>query len=309
MNTQELVSVIVPTYNRAHILARAINSVLKQSYQNIELIIVDDYSKDNTFEIVNNYLDEDKRIIYIKNKKNIGAACSRNVGIEHSRGVFLSFLDSDCEYLPEKIEKEIGLMHTLEPPPAVIYSNMWREQKDTETVLSLNIKAKLLTPVDIFNCKYHFLDPTAWFCRSDIIKKLEGFDKNMYTYDDIDLLMRIILSGGGIYFFNKPLSIKHSVAGISDISFRTVISKENFLRKHLSVLKKHKKFISKLYNHLGKDLFKLGNFKKSRNYFWQAFLSYPTKIEYLFKCINLSLKIQYRTKMNMNSEEVVHESN
>jgi len=294
MNTQELVSVILPTYNRAHILSRAIESVLRQSYQNIELIIIDDCSNDNTNEIVNSYLNKDKRLFYIRNERNAGAAYSRNVGIEYSRGIFLMFLDSDCEYLPEKIEKAIALMYALEPSPDVIYSNMWREQKDAETVLSSNIKDKLLTPEDIFNCKYHFLNPTAWFCRSGIIKKLGGFDKNIYSYDDIDLLIRVILSGGRIYFFNRPLSIKHSAAGISDISFRTVVSKENFLRKHFSEIKKYKRFISKLYYNLGKDLFRLGDFKKGKKYFWRAFISNPIKIEYLFKCICLSLKNQDR---------------
>jgi glycosyltransferase involved in cell wall biosynthesis len=294
MNKQDLVSIIIPTYNRAHLLSRAIESCLKQSYQNIEVIIVDDCSSDNTYEIVNNYLNKirDKRIIYIKNNKNEGAAYTRNIGIGHSGGNFLMFLDSDCEYLPEKVDEEITLMHSLDFACSIIYSNLWRERKDAETILSLKIKSKLLIPEDIFSCKYYFLDPTTWFCRSDTIKKLNGFDRDCYSYDDIDLLIRAILNGEGIYFYNKPLSIKHKTEGISDVSFKSVLAKEIFLNKHFLRIKKYKKYLSKLYSHIGKDLFKLGDFKKAKDYFWQAFLSEPFKIEYFFKSLSLNFKSQ-----------------
>ena len=290
MDRQDLVSIIIPTYNRAHLLPRALESCLKQSYQNIELIIVDDCSSDNTSAVVNSYLASHKQISYIKKKKNEGAAFTRNIGIEYSRGTFLMFLDSDCEYLPEKVDEETALMHSLGSACSIIYSNLWKEKIGAETSVSLKIKNKLLTPADIFSCKYYFLDPTSWFCKSVAIKKLHGFDRDCYNYDDIDLLTRAIFSNEGIYFYNKPLSIKHKEKGISDISFTSVLAREVFLTKHFSKIRKYKRYLSKLYSHLGKDLFKLGDFKRAKYYFRQAFLINPLKIEYLYKIFSVILK-------------------
>ncbi len=96
MNAESLVSVIIPTYNRAHTISRAIDSVLNQTYKNIELIIVDDASIDNTIEIIKNI--NDKRIISIIHDKNKGISAARNTGIRLSKGKYVAFLDSDDEW-------------------------------------------------------------------------------------------------------------------------------------------------------------------------------------------------------------------
>jgi len=303
MDNQALVSIIIPTCNRAQMLSRAIDSALRQTYQNIEIIIVDDCSRDNTYEIVHNYLNKDKRIVYFRNEENRGAAYSRNVGIERSQGSFLAFLDDDCEYLPEKIEEEINLMHSLALTPSIIYSNMWIEKENTTTPLSLNIKNKLLAPKDIFCCRYSFLEPTSWLCKENIIKRMNGFDINAYCYDDMDLLTRIILSGEKIYFLNKPLSIRHKVNGISDISLKQIKAKEYFLEKHFLKIKKYKKYFSRFYYRLGKDLFKLGDFKMAKEYFWKAFLLSPFKIEYFFKSIYPNFKNSRRKSLFAKLED------
>jgi glycosyltransferase involved in cell wall biosynthesis len=105
-----MVSVIVPTYNREKTILRAINSILKQTYKDIEIIIIDDYSNDNTQEVVKS-LNNDK-IKYIKQDKNRGACAARNIGIKLAKGEYIAFLDSDDEWLPEKIEKQIKFLKT-----------------------------------------------------------------------------------------------------------------------------------------------------------------------------------------------------
>ncbi len=92
-------SVILPTYNRAHLLSRAIHSVLAQTFQDFELLIVDDASPDNTQEVVQAF--EDERISYIRREQNGGASATRNTGIKHAKGIYISFLDDDDEYLPD----------------------------------------------------------------------------------------------------------------------------------------------------------------------------------------------------------------
>lgn len=94
-----LISVVIPTYNRAHLLSRAVRSVLRQTWSNFELIIVDDASTDGTAQIVGTF--NDPRIFYIRRKNNGGSSATRNAGIKAARGKYLAFLDDDDEYLPE----------------------------------------------------------------------------------------------------------------------------------------------------------------------------------------------------------------
>lgn len=104
----DLVSVIMPSYNTAKFIKETIDSVLNQTYQNFEIIIVDDCSTDNTDEVVSAIKDD--RIKYIKNEKNSGAAVSRNRALREAKGKWIAFLDSDDVWLPEKLEKQITFM-------------------------------------------------------------------------------------------------------------------------------------------------------------------------------------------------------
>ena len=104
----ELVSVIMPSYNTARFIGNSIKSVLNQTYTNWELIIVDDCSTDNTDEVVENFKDE--RIKFFKNKKNYGAAFSRNRALKLAEGRWIAFLDSDDLWVHTKLEKQISFM-------------------------------------------------------------------------------------------------------------------------------------------------------------------------------------------------------
>ncbi|MBE6941077.1 MAG: glycosyltransferase family 2 protein [Ruminococcaceae bacterium] len=105
----ELVSIIMPSYNTGRFIKETIESVLAQSYENWELLIVDDCSTDNTDEVVKPFL-ADPRICYIKNEKNSGAAVSRNRALREAKGKWIAFLDSDDLWEPEKLEKQIAFM-------------------------------------------------------------------------------------------------------------------------------------------------------------------------------------------------------
>lgn len=105
----DLVSIIMPSYNTAQYIAETIQSVIDQSYKNWELIIVDDCSTDNTDYVVSKI--NDQRIIFLKNKKNSGAAVSRNKALREAKGKWIAFLDSDDLWKPDKLEKQIQFMN------------------------------------------------------------------------------------------------------------------------------------------------------------------------------------------------------
>jgi len=107
-----LVSIITPLYNSKAFIAETISSVLKQTYTNWELLLIDDCSTDNTLEVVAEFLLKNPNIKLIKNNSNSGAAISRNKGIAEAKGDFIAFLDADDLWKPKKLEKQINFMQT-----------------------------------------------------------------------------------------------------------------------------------------------------------------------------------------------------
>ena len=108
--SDELVSIITPTYNCARFIAKTIDSVLAQTYQNWEMIIVDDRSQDNTKEIVEGYIKNDARIQYHLLEENSGAAVARTTAMKLAKGSLMAFLDSDDIWMPDKLERQISWM-------------------------------------------------------------------------------------------------------------------------------------------------------------------------------------------------------
>lgn len=106
--SNDLVSIIMPSYNTGKYIKKSIESVISQTYKNWELIIVDDCSTDNTENIISQFTD--KRIKFFKNEKNSGAAVSRNKALREAKGKWIAFLDSDDLWLPQKLEKQINFM-------------------------------------------------------------------------------------------------------------------------------------------------------------------------------------------------------
>jgi glycosyltransferase involved in cell wall biosynthesis len=125
-SNQPLVSVILPTYNRAHIVSKALQSVLAQTYPNFEVIVIDDGSTDNTKEIITNIACKDPRVKYFRNNENKGPAGARNVGISLAKGELIAFIDDDVEWFPNKLERQVNLLQTLPEDYAVVYSGLYK---------------------------------------------------------------------------------------------------------------------------------------------------------------------------------------
>ena len=105
-----LVSIVTPVYNSERFISETIESIQSQTYRNWELLLIDDCSKDNSYEIIKNYMQNDDRIKYIKLEKNSGAAVSRNTGIKNAKGRFIAFIDSDDLWEAKKLEIQVKYM-------------------------------------------------------------------------------------------------------------------------------------------------------------------------------------------------------
>jgi glycosyltransferase involved in cell wall biosynthesis len=182
------VTVIIPTYNRAHLISRAIESVINQTYSNWELLVVDDASTDNTEQIVKEYLS-DSRIKYIKATENGGNAVARNLGVNAAKGEYISFVDSDDEYHKEYLFKAL---HKLESSSNDIYF-LWA---GTKTVgIDGNEKDIVWVPKrknhpNQFLYELHVGIGRGFLIKKDCFKDLK-FDNNLRTAVDTDFLIRL----------------------------------------------------------------------------------------------------------------------
>jgi teichuronic acid biosynthesis glycosyltransferase TuaG len=108
--SNEVVSVIIPVYNAEKYIGKTLESALNQTYRNVEIVLVDDCSKDNSRQVIESYTAKYNNVIYHLNEKNGGAAVARNTALQIAKGRYVAFLDSDDLWYPNKIERQLGLM-------------------------------------------------------------------------------------------------------------------------------------------------------------------------------------------------------
>ena len=134
------VSVIIPTRNRYSFVPRAIQSVLNQTYQDFEVLVVDDASDDHTDEIVKGFSDE--RITYIHHEVKRGGSAARNTGIKFSKGEFIAFLDDDDQWLPEKLQCQMHLLSNSPTVVGAIYTGVLKCSTSKDQVLKEIVPTK-----------------------------------------------------------------------------------------------------------------------------------------------------------------------
>jgi glycosyltransferase involved in cell wall biosynthesis len=182
------VTVIIPTFNRAAIVGRAIRSVLAQTCQDWELIVVDDGSTDGTEQGVRSFSDH--RIKYIRHERNRGGAAARNTGIRCARGEYVAFLDSDDEWLPEKLEKELEVFRDSDPEVGLVYSGQI-VLDERGRVLKVGMPRKsgwvhgaLLESNFIGSC-------SRVTVKKQVLDRVAGFDETFLNGEDSDLWLRV----------------------------------------------------------------------------------------------------------------------
>jgi glycosyltransferase involved in cell wall biosynthesis len=275
-----LVSIVIPTYNRAHLLARAIKSVLTQTYQNIELIIVDDASADNTEDVVKGF--SDPRVHYIRHDQNRGCSAARNTGIKESKGEFVALLDSDDEYLSEKIEESLKVFRDSFRNLGVVASNYWRVV-DGKKYVGVSRKMPFL----------YF----GVFSR-DVFEKIGLFDESIEFCEDLDFFMRLVCYPFATHFIDKPLAVYYFTQGSLCTDFkmeRSIEIKRTILKKCTPAIKNGlmplaRRAIARINYFLGKDFLTVGRPMEARGYFLKAFYLDPMRIEYLGKFLQSCCK-------------------
>jgi glycosyltransferase involved in cell wall biosynthesis len=185
------VSVVLPTYNRRHLICRSIRSVLDQTFEDFELIVVDDGSTDATMEEVARL--DDPRVRYIRLEKNRGAGAARNVGIHHAAGRFIAFQDSDDEWLPVKLERHMEVFATCAPAVGVVYSDMQRILRDGTTHYH---RSPTVTPGVLIDPRTRFYQVCKLGIQSAVIRRecfaqVGTFNEAFPALEDLELFIRL----------------------------------------------------------------------------------------------------------------------
>ncbi len=249
--TANPVSVIIPTHNRAGLLPRAARSVLNQTFRELELIIVDDASTDETEQVVAAL--NDPRVRYIRHDRNRGAPAARNTGIEAAHGKYVAFQDSDDEWLPEKLEKQ---MEVFKPgsDADVVYCRMLLERAGSTitipgpeiTVVQGDVLSQLLAG--------NFVSTQTLLLRRECLEKVGGFDTRLPRFQDWELVIRLA-EAYRFRFVNETLVRAYETPG--NISSDDAAG----ARAMEIILEKHRPAFEQCPVSLAMHLYNVGNFK------------------------------------------------
>jgi len=281
------VSVIIPTYNCAQYICEAINSVLNQTFKDIEIIVVDDGSTDNTKDKLTPFI-KDEQLLYLY-QENRGPSSARNFGIREAKSNYIAFLDADDKFLPQMIERCVEELDRGEYD-LVSVDNYIAYVSGGKTIKT-EIQSYEWIEKDPGELYLTFLKvggiggPHKAVFRKWVLDKAGCFDTSLKIYEDLDLWIRIAKNGARWKHIREPLLICHS--GIESSLFTTSLQRNQDYR--LKVLQKHRKDATKQSPEM-KEVFaqQLWNFGRSYALEHRAY----KKAIYCFvdsMCTNLSI--------------------
>ncbi|MFC7076751.1 glycosyltransferase family 2 protein [Haloarcula halophila] len=281
------VSVVIPTYNRASVLPRAIDSALSQTVSEIEVIVVDDASTDDTEALVDEY---GSAVTYLSHSENRGGSAARNTGIEAATGEYVAFLDSDDEWHPEKIERQVACLESRSARWGGVYCGFQHERRSrlTTTVDTLVPRPtgyegdeRLLR--DLLLLEFAHGGASTLLIRTPVLAELGGFDESFERHQDWEFLVRF-LQRWKLAFVDECLVTKHDT-GFPDIE-TAVRARRAFLNKFSEevvdlalegypVIGRHRFSLAKL-------AFASGEYRRGVKYLHRA--SIPTIRDFLGMC-------------------------
>ncbi len=240
-----MISVIIPTFNREKTIKRAIDSVLNQTYKDIELIVVDDCSTDRTEEIINGYMDN--RIKYYKLHQNSGACVARNKGVELSCGEYIAFQDSDDEWLENKLEKQLDFLEKNNSDICFcslnnICLNGLKEIIPSKKVETEEIKDRLL--------KNNFISTQTIFGKKECFVD-EKFDVKFPRFQDWDLVIRLSQKYKIVHCDEVLVNMYKQEDSMTYNFKKTVVGLQLIIDKYSQLMKKED--LSNIYFKLAKN--------------------------------------------------------
>ena len=195
MKSNPIVSVVIPTYKRVDTLDRAIESVLIQSYKNIEVVVVDDNNPDTEGRLAAENLmkkyDDAPQVHYVQHPYNKNGSAARNTGVRASSGDYVAFLDDDDEYLPEKIGSMLARLNELSDDYAVCYSCFYLQKGEGKPFLSKESREGELY-FEALSRQFCICAGSNLLIRKDAFNAVGGFDESFKRNQDVELLTKLL---------------------------------------------------------------------------------------------------------------------
>ena len=259
------VSVVIPTANRSSLVKRAITSVLNQDYADIECIVVDDASKDDTRSVVQGI--SDSRLVYLRHDSSKHASASRNTGINAATGDYIAFLDDDDEWMQEKIKRQVNLLNSGDDNVGMVYC--WMEYCDDEKTISYRkpelagyIFRETLSKQPIGNS-------STLLVRKKVIDEIGGFDETLPRGNDGDFIRRVCQKYSVLYVPKVlvRIYIEHGHSRITSNDLHGIKNSLNAqytkLRKFQGELKSYPKEFSEIYRIIFLDHMEVSEYKSA----------------------------------------------
>lgn len=240
-----MISVIIPTYNREKTIKRAIDSVLNQTYQNIEVIVVDDCSNDNTEQVIHEY--NDQRLIYHKLEQNSGACVARNKGVELAKGEYIAFQDSDDEWLPDKLRVQKEYLEKNQADICFCSLKNFLMNGETEVIPANPVNSKEILSSLLQN---NFISTQTIFGKKHCFKE-EPFDSDFPRFQDWDLVIRLSQRYNIVHCPDVLVNVYKQTDSMTFNVKKTAAGLNLIIKKHGHLMNRAE--LSNLYFKMGKN--------------------------------------------------------
>lgn len=268
------VSVIIPAYNHADLLPRTIKSVLDQTFQDFELLVVDDGSTDNTDEVVEGFSRIDSRVAYVWQKNSGGPAGPRNAGIEKSKGKYVAFLDHDDEWMTNKLAKQVRLFEESPVETGFVacdYYVMAGLKGETKSEYRLPAFAGGTAFGSILRRDF-IKTASVVVVRKNVLDDVGGFDEQLKCGEDTDLWLRIS-EKYGFATVGEFLATYYAYSGNTTLRTRAIDlaeSTESTLKKYQRSCEKYPEAYSFRLGQIAANYCAAGELEKGRKYYIQS---------------------------------------
>lgn len=258
------VSVVIPTFNRALLVQRAVRTVLAQTYTDIEVLVVDDGSTDDTCAVLRSLVEEDSRLRYLRHEINRGAQATRNVGCRAVSSEYVAFLDSDNEWLPDKLRLQMEIFERSGDQLGVVYCG-FRVLYPDQSYFDMWPRHR----GDVYRAALRrwLTDTSTLVVRRDILEKVDYWDERIRTYQEWDMCIR--LARVAKFEFVPELLVlyyRHPSQRISNDRFLNALG-------HLDVIEAHRQEIQRVCGSkvLGEHYFRTGQqFVEANRFDWAS---------------------------------------
>ncbi|OGZ55611.1 MAG: hypothetical protein A3J04_00620 [Candidatus Ryanbacteria bacterium RIFCSPLOWO2_02_FULL_47_14] len=283
------VSIGLPTYNRAHLLSRAIESVLAQSFTDFELIVVDDGSTDNTEELVKSF--QDRRIRYLKHENNRGLMASRNTALRESHGKYLAFQDSDDWWHPDFLKESVRIFDEAPKMIGCVYSRIEKKYMNGELLVLPKVGDSITNGnlLSDFLSGGYLVTLQAVVMKKQCLDMVGYFDEDFQVFGDAEFIIRF--AEHYEFAFNPNVRAFLEVQGdsISRNKKKRVEARELLYQKHKKSFERYPHAHARYVAHLGMSLTRQGARRRGLVYLRSAVKSRPWHLGYWLRYLKIAL--------------------